>query len=148
MSTPATNQLTYSGYVTALATLAVVSPTDANFVALLPQTLNYADLRIQRDLNLLGAQYENTTYATVANQNALHLSVDDFVTVQSIAATSGTRKIQLAPASKEYIQSVWDDSAVVGLPVNFASLGGDAATAGKWADLQSDGTNWQITAAN
>ena len=129
-SSPNTNPLTYNGYVTALSTMAVVQATDVNFLSLLPQALNYAELRIQRDLNLLALQYENDAYVLASGSNLIHLSVDDFVTVQSIAATVGTRKIQLAPASKEYIQSVWDDSSVSGPPVNFAPLGGDAATGG------------------
>ena len=73
MSTPATTALTYNGYVTQIGTLAVVQLTtsgslvvgqDAAFNALLPSMLNYAELRIQRDLDLLPALTTITTYST------------------------------------------------------------------------------------
>ena len=131
MSTPNPNALSYSSYVAAVATLAVVQPSDANFLTLVPQMLNYAELRIQRDLNLLPLQYENDAYSIGANSNVLSLSTNDFVTVQSIAVTSGTQKIQLVPCSKEFIQAVWYDGNVVGPPINFAPYGGDAATGGE-----------------
>ena len=45
--------LTYSTYVTQIAEMAVVDPLDANFVAILPSMLDYAELRIYRDLDLM-----------------------------------------------------------------------------------------------
>ena len=59
MSTPNTTPLTYNGYVTQIGTMAVVNTTtnsgvvvgvDAAFNNIIPQMLNYAELRIQRDL--------------------------------------------------------------------------------------------------
>lgn len=57
-----TNALTYNDYVTQIATMAVVntqtvngivSSTDSAFNEIIPQMLNYAELRIQRDIDFL-----------------------------------------------------------------------------------------------
>ena len=62
MSNPKTNALTYNDYVTQIGVLAVVNTTtssgvvvgdDTAFNAIIPQMLNYAELRIQRDLDLM-----------------------------------------------------------------------------------------------
>lgn len=45
--------LTYNTYVTQIAEMAVVAPDDANFVAILPAMIDYAELRIYRDLDLM-----------------------------------------------------------------------------------------------
>ena len=132
MSTPATNPLTYNSYVTAVGTMAVIaSPaTDPNLTALMPQMLNYAELRIQRDLDLLPLQTDNSGYSLTAGNNVLSLSVNDFVAVQNIAVLSGTKRITLTPVAKEYLQAVFDDSTFTAQPQYFAPYGGDAATGG------------------
>ena len=132
MSGPATNPLTYNGYVAAVGTMAVIaSPaTDPNLTALMPQMLNYAELRIQRDLDLLPLQTDNATYSLTAGNNILPLSVNDFVTVQNIAVLSGTSRTTLTPVTKEYIQAVYNDTSFTAPPQYFAPYGGDAATGG------------------
>ena len=65
MPTPNTNPLTYNGYIDQIATLgvyntqtvnSVMQGADSAFNSIVPQMLNYAELRIQRDLDLLPAQ--------------------------------------------------------------------------------------------
>lgn len=134
MSSPQTNPLTYNGYVTQIATMAVVNTqttngvvegVDTEFNNLIPQMLNYAELRIQRDLDLLPSQTTNTFTLTSGN-NLLEIDVDDFVTIQSIQVTSGTAKLTVLPVSKEYIQNVYNDSSVTGMPTVYAMYGGDS----------------------
>jgi len=79
----------------------------------MPQMLNYAELRIQRDLDLLPLQTDNSSYSLTAGNNVLSLSVNDFVTVQNIAVLSGTQRTTLTPVTKEYLQAVFDDSTFV-----------------------------------
>ena len=55
--------LTYASFTTELALLAVVSPTDTNFVGNLPSAINYAELRIYRDLDLLSTVMAVTSLA-------------------------------------------------------------------------------------
>ena len=80
MSSPNTTPLTYNGYVTQIATLAVVNTTtsggvvvgvDAAFNSIIPQMLNYAELRIQRDLDLLPLVTSNTSYSLTTGSNQI-----------------------------------------------------------------------------
>jgi hypothetical protein len=138
MSTPNTNPLTYNAYVTQIGTMAIVntqtvggivSGVDPAFNAIIPQMLNYAELRIQRDVDLLPLQ-TSLSYSLTAGNNILAISVNDFVTVQTVSVVNGTQSVPLLPVSKEFIQNVWNDSSVTGTPTVFAMLGGDQATGG------------------
>jgi hypothetical protein len=131
MTSPAGNPLTYNSYVATVAALAIINAgQDLYFSGLIPQMLNYAELRIQRDLDLLPLQTENDTYALTIGSNLLPIAVNDFVTVQNVAVVSGTKRIQLIPTSKEVIQFVYGDSSVTATPAYFAPYGGDALTNG------------------
>jgi hypothetical protein len=48
-----TTGLTYSQYVTQIATMAVVEPTDPAFVTILPQMITYAENRMYRDIDFM-----------------------------------------------------------------------------------------------
>ena len=48
-----TTGLTYSQYVTQIATMAVVAETDAAFVTILPQMITYAENRMYRDIDFM-----------------------------------------------------------------------------------------------
>lgn len=134
----ATNPLTYNDYVSQIATLAVVQTTtssgvvvgvDAEFNTLIPQMLNYAELRIQRDMDLLPSQTVNT-YTLNVNSNLLQVPVDDFVTVQTVGLVNGTATIPMLPTTKEYLQNLYNDSSYTAQPIYFAMLGGDLASGG------------------
>lgn len=137
-----TNPLTYNLWVTQIADLAVmqietvagvVQGVDASFNQLLPSCLNYAELRIQRDLDLLPSQ-TTRTYALVSGNNVLTTSVDDFVTIQTINITN-TVSQPLLPVSKEFINSVFGFGSTSGPPTYFAMLGGDLATSGNTSNI-------------
>lgn len=139
MTAPATTPLTYNGYVTQVATMAVVNTTtassvvvgvDAAFNNIIPQMLNYAELRIQRDLDLLQSQVENSTYALATGTNKLAISVNDFVTLQTVAVTVSGVTNPLLPVTKEFLQNVYGSSAGATVPMYFAVYGGDLATFG------------------
>jgi hypothetical protein len=136
--TAATNPLTYNGYVTQIATMAVVQTTttsgvvvgvDQSFNDLIPQMLNYAELRIQRDVDLLPSQTSNT-YTLGSGSNLLQIPVDDFVTVQTIGVVTGTSTTPLLSVTKEFLQNTYNDSAYTAQPVYFAMYGGDASSGG------------------
>jgi len=147
-ATPKTTPLTYNGYVTQIANMAVVGyqtvtnsssnqivvGTNAEFNVIIPQMLNYAELRIQRDLDFLPSQSQNTVYSLTTGNNQFSISSNDFVTVQTISVTSGTAKIPLLPAAKEFLQNVYNDSSSTGVPKFFAMYGGDAETSGNNAN--------------
>ena len=139
MTTPQTTPLTYNGYVTQVATMAVVDTTtssgvvvgvDPAFNAIIPQMLNYAELRIQRDLDLLPSQ-TSRTYTLTTGSNTLQIDVDDFVTIQTIQVTDGNGSITpLLPVTKEVLQNVYNSPSSTDTPVWFAMYGGDLSTGG------------------
>ena len=68
----APNPLTYNGLIAQVCLLApyqystvsgVVTPQQAEFTALIPQMLNYAEQRIQRDLELMATNVARSGYA-------------------------------------------------------------------------------------
>jgi len=140
----ATNPLTYNDYVTQVAKLAVVNTTtssgvvvgvDTEFNNLIPQMLNYAELRIQRDIDLLPSQ-TSANYLLNVGSNILQVPVDDFVTIQTVSVVSGTAQLPLLPATKEFLQNVYNDSSSTGQPKYFAMFGGDQASGGNtWNNL-------------
>ena len=122
--------LTYNDYVTQVANMAVmqtqtvsgvVSGVDATFNTALLAALSYAELRIQRDLDLLPSLTTNS-YNILAGTNQVSIPVGDFVTIQTLSI-AGT---PLLSVSKEFIQNVYGTSTVTGQPEYFAMIGGDA----------------------
>lgn len=134
----ATTPLTYNSWLQNIASLAVIYldpvsglPVDQNFLNnIVPQCLNYAELRIQRDLDLLALQTDDETYTLTAGSNILPVYVNDFVTIQTIQVVNGTKATALVPTSKEFLMAVYDDSSIQGLPRYFGPLGGDNPTSG------------------
>jgi len=117
--------LTYNTYVSNIALLAVVAdPTDPNFVALIPQMLNYAELRIQRDLDLLPMQGQ-MSYQMQAGDFQVQIPTQDFVVVQNITIIKSGQYYPLTPVTKEYLQNVYPDATVLGSPQYMAALGGE-----------------------
>lgn len=137
MSTPQPVALTYNGLISQICVLASIPATissgvvqgDVNFQSAVAQIINYAELRMQRDLDLLAStQVSSGVYTFTAGNPLLQVSVNDFVTVQTMVLT-GTG-IPLLPSTKEYIQTFFPDGTSQGTPRYFAPLGGDTATGG------------------
>jgi len=135
--------LTYNDFVTQVATLAVlnlqttsgvVSTTEPDFNTLIPQMLNYAELRIQRDVDLLPTVTSNN-YTLPIGTNTLSISPTDFVTIQTITALVNSVPTPVLPVSREYVQAVYGTTAVVGPPAVFAMIGGDQATGGNTGNV-------------
>lgn len=149
MTTPNTTPLTYNGYVTQIATMAVIQTTtvsgvvvganDPAFNAIIPQMLNYAELRIQRDLDMLPALIANDTYSLTSNNNLLIIDPNDFVTIRSIipkivVGESLVNGPPLLPCTKEFLDTVYGDPTIVGVPTYYAMAGGDTSTGGTTAN--------------
>lgn len=130
--------LTYNGFVTALSTMTVekvetvggvVQGVNEAFNVVIPQALNYAELRIQRDLDFLSS-VTSRPYALATGNNQLQLAAGDFITVQTVSITSGGETYPLLPVTKEFLQNVCGNSASTAMPTYFAMSGGDLATGG------------------
>ena len=123
--------LNYSSYVQQIATMAVVPVTDPNFTIIIPSMIDYAELRMQRDLDFLSTQTSNTSYSFTSGNNILTIPSSGFVVMQTIEVINGSGvSTPLLPVGKEYIQNVFGGGSTQGVPVVFAVYGGDSATAG------------------
>jgi hypothetical protein len=104
----------------------VVQGVDASFNAMFPGILNYAESRIQRDLQLEQAVVLNT-YTLSSGTNTLNIPVGDFIAVESATVNN----VPILPASNEYIQNVYTSSGTqTGSPQVFCVQGGDTGTYG------------------
>jgi hypothetical protein len=121
----------YTDYLNQISTLAVVQATDPNFLTILPQAINYAQLRMQRDLDFLSTQvYDSTSFTTASGSNLVTIPTAAFITLQTIQVNNNGVNYPLTPVAKEYIQSVYNSNASAGVPSVFAVYGGDSATTG------------------
>src|SRR5882724_8811299 len=127
-----TNPLSYNEYILQMGVLAVYGVAqvsgvnqfvDAPIQLTVKNMLNYAELRMQRDLDLLASQSSNT-YPIGTGVNVFPLPVDDFVTVQTLEViqAGGATSTMLA-VSKEFIQNVYGGLSTPGTPQYFAMYG-------------------------
>jgi len=122
----------YAAYKEQIATMAVVPVDDPNYLIILPQMINYAELRIQRELDFLSTQVENTSYNLTANSNTLTIPTSSFVTLQTVQVVDGDGLRQpLTAVTKDFLQNMWGNVTGASVPTFFAVFGGDTATAGK-----------------
>ena len=130
-----TTGLTYSQYVTQIATMAVVAETDPAFVTILPQMITYAENRMYRDIDFMftSTSLHGTTFVlTIGNRN-LSFNIDlasnsdaasgTFVVSEQInlltdangnAATTtdpdACVRVPLLPTTKEFLDAVYGSS--------------------------------------
>lgn len=78
--------LTYAEYITTIANIAVQSESDADFIQIMPQTIDYAEGRIYRELDLLSTVVRDSSGTCTANSRTFTLpqSLGRFETVNSI----------------------------------------------------------------
>jgi hypothetical protein len=143
MSAPATNPLSYNLYVQQLGVMTVAltsensgvySFVDPPLQTLLPQALNYAELRIQRDLDFLNARAPNT-YTLTAGASVWSIPINDFLMIDTVEITQNSgstvvNSIPLTPVSREFIQNCYSGAASADMPRFFAMYGdnfGDGA---------------------
>lgn len=134
--------LTYSSFVAQLATMAVVNPTDPSFLAILPQAIDYTELRLQRDLDFLATVTSNTTFPLVTNRRYVTFTQGTFVTLQDVNVitpvgtsdpNAGVRNPCL-PVSKEFLDATWPSSTGAAVPSLFALFNQNTLYFGPWPD--------------
>jgi len=118
--------LTYTTYKTQIAQMAVVAEDDPNFLAILPMMIDYASLRICRDLDLIftSVSLHGLGYKLNAGNRNLSFSQDlgdgtSFVVSEQINlilnATTATdpdtgTRVPLMPTTKEFLDAVYGSS--------------------------------------
>lgn len=138
-----TTGLTYSEYVTQIATMGVVaSETDPNFVTILPSMITYSENRIYRELNFLQTSSAVTGTALAVGSRSLTLPAGTFVVSEQIniitpVGTSdpnlGTRT-PLLPATKEFLDAVYGNSQSTGVPKYFVPFNDNLWLVGPYPD--------------
>jgi hypothetical protein len=119
--------LTYSTYKTQIAQMAVVAEDDTNFLAILPMMIDYANLRICRDLDLVftSVSLHGEDYVLNAGNRNLSFSQNlpdgtSFVVSEQInlildASVAGDpdtgTRVPLLPTSKEFLDAVYGSAA-------------------------------------
>ena len=135
-----TTGLTYSTYVTQIATMAVVDPTDTAFQAILPQMITYAENRMYRDIDFMftSTSLHGVSFVLTPGNRNLSFNIDlasnsdaqagTFVVSEQInlltdadgnaAATTNPDacvRVPLLPTTKEFLDAVYGSSLTANL---------------------------------
>lgn len=131
----------YNSYALRLTSFILNEPKDMDYSVVIPATIDAAEQRIYRELDLLSTIITNSTSSLVAGNRSFTLPAGSgkFVTVQSInvitpastAPDSGTRNL-LTAVDRTYLDSVWNSSTVTGVPKHFAMVDQDNIIVGPW----------------
>jgi hypothetical protein len=122
---------TYETYKAALAELLVVDVDNAEYVAVLPSIITYADERCYRDLDLLATVVRDTGLLTSGTrtftlpQNLGRFVVTNGINIITPSSTTvpddGTRN-QCIPVSRDYMDAVWSSLTGSGMPTEYAMI--------------------------
>lgn len=141
-----TTGLSYDGtvsgttsYVTQISTMAVVDPTNTEFLAILPQAITYAENRICRDLDFLFTSVANSSYTVPVNSRTITVPAANFYPSENgtlvvceqinLITPAGTSdpdscvRVPLLPVTKEFLDAVYGASAQTGQPKYFCPFG-------------------------
>lgn len=118
----------YTTYVSQLETMIAMDASDADFPTIIPAIINYAEMRIYRELDLISTITRDTSVSLVAGNQNVTLSTI-FVVVQGVnlltpagndPATAARNP--LVSTSKEVIYGMWGDPTVTGQPTLYAMV--------------------------
>lgn len=136
--------LTYATYTTAIAELCTIPASNADFQAILPDAIDYAEQRIYRELDLLATFIADASGSLAVNNRNYTLPTPasgPFVTVESVnvitpAATapdSGTRNA-LMKTSVDMVNFLAPSTVTAGVPTVFAMLTNQSLVVGPFPD--------------
>lgn len=131
---------TYDTLVVDLANAIPIQASDTNFLSILPQCIDYAESRLQQDLDFLNSFQAFTLVTLTANDRILSIpsTVDvlqeiNIITPVGASALTGTRR-QVIPVSKEFLNATYVSNTYTGIPQYFAMLGDLNVIFGPWPD--------------
>lgn len=136
--------LTYSTYVTSLANLLPVSPSDPGFVTVLPNIIDDSEQRLYRELDLIdtSVQDSSATFTLLTRIFNLPTTLGTFIVTQELNVITpagqtnpelGTR-VALLPATTEMLNMLWPSVNGSTVPQYFAMLNQGQAIVGPWPD--------------
>ena len=124
-------------------------PTDADFAIAVPEAIEYAELRIQRDLDLLQtrlSQYQNTgglnlAFTAFSRNLSLNSLPNPIVVLEEVNVIVPVpeqpplgARIPLVRVSKPYLDLVYNSPASAALPEAFAMTDAGDIVVGPWPD--------------
>ena len=130
---------TYTTYVEALTDLmSIQSTSDPSFTTILPSIIEYAENRIQRDMDMLATFTTDTSSTLTANNRSFTLPSQIQVLQQinvlspyTATFTTGTRN-PLLPVTKEFLDAVYGSDTGTATPQYFAMIDPTTVIVGPW----------------
>ena len=123
--------LTYATTQTAISTLTAIPTTNADFIAIFPDAIDYAENRIYREADLITQDVRDSSAATLTNNRnfTLPTSIGTFqvisginiITPASTAAELGTRN-PCTPVSRDVLDLIYPNSTGATVPTMFSYL--------------------------
>lgn len=114
--------LTYATFLSSLANMLVIDPSDTNYLAILPSIIDDAEQRIYRELDLLNTVVRDTGGTLTANsrnftlpQTSGRFVVTNNLNVFTPVATQTNRR-QLVPVSRDWMDAIWGNEASASTP--------------------------------
>lgn len=132
--------LNYATYVTALSEIMVIDPTNANFLNILPDIIDYAEQRIYREMDLLNTVVtDSSSSLTSGNRNfTLPQTGGRFVVTNGInvytPAGATTNRVQLIPVSRDVLDSIYPSATGADVPAMYAMITDQTVIVGPWPD--------------
>lgn len=112
----------YASTISSLANLLVIDPTNAEFLAMIPNAIDDSEQRIYRDLDFLSTIVRDNSATLTANSRNFTLpqAAGRFVVTESMSvftpAGTTTRRYQLVPVTREFLDAIWGDEAAASTP--------------------------------
>lgn len=118
----------YTTYVAQIETMIAMDATDVDFPTIIPAIINYAEMRIYRELDLISTITRDTsTSLTTGSQNAAFSNT--FVVIQGVnlltpaaALPDVAARVPLISVSKEVLYALWGNPALTGPPTMYAMV--------------------------
>jgi hypothetical protein len=137
--------LDYTTYVAQISNIMSVDPATTQFQTMLPGMIAYAEQRIYRELDLLNtvvrndtatliAFSRNFTLPTTSNGNFITLQGINLVTPAGVATIATGVRNPLQPATRDFLDSVWNSATGATLPKLFAMIDQFNIIVGPWPD--------------
>lgn len=105
--------INYSQLQARLSKLLVVPETDAGFVAILPQIIDYAEGRIYKDMDFLATAALDTSRSfAIGNREVDYPSL--MIAVESVSVISAGTRTPLREVSLEFLNAIWPTVATTG----------------------------------
>lgn len=122
--------MTYDQLNTYLQTLLVDQAPSADYTAILPSAIQYAENRIYREMNFLATRVANTTGVTVSGTRSFTIptSPSTIIIVEGVAIITPAgqtnprlgKRVWLEPISRDALDMTWPTESQTGLPDSYA----------------------------